>query len=238
MRILRFAELESTNDEITRRAIEGAPDGLWVMADSQTKGRGRRGRTWVSGANGNLYCSGLVRLLSAEPPAQQLSFVAALAVHEVLHAFVPEIRLKWPNDVLVDGAKLSGILLESGGSAAMGLWLVVGIGINLAAHPDDAERPATNVATLTGVRHDPEKLLESLASAFTSWRQRWREGGFSAIRPHWLAASHGLGQPLVARLGQKTFEGVFAGLGDDGALLLRLESGEMRSIHAGEVFGI
>lgn len=236
--ILRFPELDSTNDEISRRAEAGAPDGLWVMADCQSSGRGRRGRTWVSGANGNLYCSGLVRLQPTDPPAQQLSFVAALAVYDTLRSLVPTLRLKWPNDLLVDGAKVAGILLESGGSAASGQWLIVGIGINLASHPSDSERPAADIASLTGVQHDAAQLLETLASGFASWRQRWQNSGFVAIKTAWLAASHGLGQQLVARLGNETIEGMFAGLEDDGALLLRLESGQMRSIHAGEVFGI
>ncbi len=236
--ILRFTTLDSTNDEICRRAEAGAPDGLWVMADGQSKGRGRRGRTWVSDANGNLYCSGLVRLGASDPPAQQLSFVAALSVYDALRPLVPNLRLKWPNDLLINGAKVAGILLESGGNAASGTWLVVGIGVNLAAHPDDSERPATDVATLTGVRHDPALLLETLASGFTSWRRRWQMGGFSAVKAAWLAAAHGLGQQLVVRLGHESLTGIFAGLEDDGALLLRLESGEMRSIYAGEVFGI
>ncbi len=208
------------------------------MADCQTSGRGRRGRTWVSGANGNLYCSGLVRLQPTDPPAQQLSFVAALAVYDALRAVVPKLRLKWPNDLLVDGAKVAGILLEAGGNPVNGKWLVVGIGINLSAHPSDCERPATNIVSLTGVRPDPAQLLETVASGFASWRQRWQTNGFLPIKAAWLAASQGLGQQLVARLGNEAIEGMFAGLEDDGALLLRLESGEMRSIHAGEVFGI
>jgi BirA family transcriptional regulator, biotin operon repressor / biotin---[acetyl-CoA-carboxylase] ligase len=236
--ILRFAELDSTNDEVSRRVRDGAPDGLWVMADRQSKGRGRRGRAWQSAANGNLYCSGLVRVVPGEPPVQQLSFVAALAVHEVLAPLVPGLKLKWPNDLMADGRKLTGILLESGGTGSGGLWLVVGIGINLAAHPADSERPATDVLALTGVRHDPEIMLKALAQAFAQWRLHWRQGGFAVIKAAWLAASQGLGERLVARLGHETIEGVFAGLGDDGALQLLLESGDMRVIHAGEVFGI
>ncbi len=236
--IIRFAEIDSTNDEIVRRALDGAPDGLWVMADKQSKGRGRRGRAWQSAANGNLYCSALVRIEPGEPPAQQLSFVAALAAYEVLAPLVPGLRLKWPNDLMVEQKKLTGILLESGGAGSGGLWLVVGIGINLAAHPADSERPATDVLAHMGVRHDPENMLKALAAAFAVWRLRWRTGGFSVIKTAWLAASQGLGERLVARLGHETIEGVFAGLGDDGALQLMLESGDMRAIHAGEVFGI
>jgi BirA family transcriptional regulator, biotin operon repressor / biotin---[acetyl-CoA-carboxylase] ligase len=236
--IIRFAELDSTNDEVSRRALDGAPDGLWVMADRQHKGRGRRGRAWQSAANGNLYCSGLARIVPGEPPVQQLSFVAALVVHEVLSAYAPGIKLKWPNDVMAEGRKLSGILLESGGTGSGGLWLVVGIGINLCAHPEDSERPATNMQALTGAVLDSEAVLHALAAAFAQWRLRWRKGGFAAIKSAWLAACTGLGAPLVARLGHETIEGVFAGLGDDGALQLLLESGDIRSIHAGEVFGI
>jgi BirA family transcriptional regulator, biotin operon repressor / biotin---[acetyl-CoA-carboxylase] ligase len=233
--IIRFADIDSTNDEIARCAEAGAADGLWVMADRQSQGRGRRARSWESQPNGNLYCSRLVRVQPGEPPMQQLSFVAALAVHQVLAPLVPDLKLKWPNDLLVDGQKLTGILLEGGGNNQ---WLVIGIGINLAAHPEGLERPATDVYRLTGVRHEPERILSALAVAFDAWRQRWRDGGFPVIKVAWLKNSIGLGARLQAQLGDESLTGVFAGLADDGALQLQLDSGVLRLIHAGDVFGI
>jgi BirA family transcriptional regulator, biotin operon repressor / biotin---[acetyl-CoA-carboxylase] ligase len=237
MEIVCFDEIDSTNEEVTRRALDGAPDGLWVMAERQTAGRGRRGRAWVS-EPGNLYCTGLVRIRAGEPPAQQLSFLAALAARDALEPHVPDIRLKWPNDLLVDGAKLAGILLEAGGAGSGGLWVAVGIGINLAHHPNNAERPATSVKAQTGRAPDPETVLLALVKAFDQLRLLWASQGFAPIRAAWLAQASGLGEPLEARLGQETLRGVFAGLDSDGALLLLLESGETRAIHAGEVFGI
>ena len=150
LRILSFASIDSTNEEIRRRAKTGAPEGTAVMAESQTAGRGRRGRVWVS-PPGNLYCSLLLRPQCAPKDAGNLSFAAALAVAEALLPLLPEgidLRFKWPNDVLLDGKKVAGILIESeveGGSLS---FAVVGAGINVANSPPDTEFPATSLAAI------------------------------------------------------------------------------------------
>jgi BirA family transcriptional regulator, biotin operon repressor / biotin---[acetyl-CoA-carboxylase] ligase len=233
--IIRFAELASTNDEIAARAAAGSNDGLWVMAETQTSGRGRLGRPWLS-PPGNLYCSTLVRAAPGEPPLQQLSFVAALALHEVLSAHVPGIRLKWPNDLLLAGDKLSGILLETANNRTS---VVIGFGVNLLHFPTDAARPATSLAAhLSGVTPAAEDILLELAASFAGWRARWRESGFAVVRTQWLAQAAGLGQRIVAQLGHETLHGVFTDLDADGALLLQLDSGMVRAVHAGDIFGV
>lgn len=238
--IERFAELDSTNAEVLRRAEAGAPDGLWVMADRQTAGRGRRNRPWVS-ATGNLFCTRLVRPARDEPPAAQLSLVAGLAVHSAVSTFVPAVALKWPNDLVVTGPgglrKLSGILLEAQGRAGA-LAIAVGIGINVAHHPDDVERPATSLAALAETVPTPFRLLEALVPAFEHWRQLWRAEGFAPIRTAWLDRCIGLGAPVTVRLSGSERHGTFDGLESDGALRLRLDSGAVEAIHAGDVFGI
>lgn len=229
-----LAEVGSTNDWLLARA-ETLPDGHWVIADRQTAGRGRRGRVWNDGSDkglGNFMGSVLVR---AAGPVQQLSFVAALAVIDALTSPLAGegFRLKWPNDILLNGTKCAGILLERQGEA-----LVIGIGINLAQHPDSTERPATSLAAAGLAVPLPVALLPLLAARFAQWRHIWAQHGFTPIRTAWLARAAGLGQRMVARLGTESPEGRFEGLADDGALLLRLDDGQLRPIHAGEVFAI
>lgn len=226
-----LAEVGSTNDWLLARA--GAlPDGHWVITDRQTAGRGRRGRVWNDGT-GNFMGSVLVK---ARGQVQQLSFVAALALHDALSALSGQparFALKWPNDVLLDATKCSGILLERQGEA-----LVIGIGVNLAHHPEGTERPATSLAATGLPVPTPAALLHELAPAFAHWRAVWEGQGFAPIRTAWLARASGVGQRIVARLGNESPEGVFTGLADDGALLMQLDDGSMRAIHAGEVFAL
>mgnify|MGYP002780029014 CR=1 FL=1 len=230
-----LAEVGSTNDWLLARA-ETLPDGHWVIADRQTAGRGRRGRAWSDGT-GNFMGSVLVK---AAGPVQQLSFVAALALHGALAGLSGQparFALKWPNDLLLDGIKCAGILLERQGSA-VGDALVIGIGVNLAHHPDGTERPATSLAAAGLPVPPPVGLLDKLAPAFAHWCAMWARDGFAPIREAWLERSTGLGTRIVARLGAESPEGLFEGLAEDGALLMRLDDGTMRAIHAGEVFAV
>lgn len=232
-----LAEVGSTNDWLLARA-ETLPDGHWVIADRQTAGRGRRGRVWNDGA-GNLMASVLVR---AEGPVQQLSFVAAVALRETISASggrgpgpqtpIDGLRLKWPNDLLFGGKKLSGILLERSGDA-----LVIGFGVNLAQHPAGLDRPATSLAA-AGLVVAPLDLLVGLAATFARQRARWAASGFEPIRADWLAHAAGVGDRIAARLGAETIEGRFEDLAPDGALALRLDDGRLRAVHAGEVFAL
>jgi BirA family biotin operon repressor/biotin-[acetyl-CoA-carboxylase] ligase len=220
--IRTVTETGSTNDDVAALAREGAPEGTWLRAERQTGGKGRQGRVWQSPA-GNLHASTLVRLQPGDPPAPTLALVAAVALHEVVKPYAPAARIKWPNDLLVDGAKLAGILLERQGDA-----VVVGFGVNLAQHPEGLDRPATSLAPPVAL--DP--FLACLAAAFAAWRDRWRAEGLAPVRAAWLAAAHPVGTVLTAN----DVHGRFDGLDESGALRLRLEDGGLRIIHAGDVF--
>lgn len=236
--VVVFDEIDSTNAEARRRAEAGEAGPVWLVGLRQTAGRGRRGRAWETG-EGNLAATLLFR--TEKPPAEaaQVSFVAALAVADMLARYVPAslVRLKWPNDPLLGGLKVSGILVESGAFPQGGLWIAVGVGVNLKRKPIDAERPATSIATYRdSPPPHPTEAVEVLAEAFERWFRTWNSLGFPAIADAWTARAHGLGEACVARLGHETVEGVAEGLDGDGALRLRLDDGQVRRITAGDVF--
>jgi BirA family biotin operon repressor/biotin-[acetyl-CoA-carboxylase] ligase len=156
-----------------------------------------------------------------------LALVAAVALQEIVAIHAPEVRIKWPNDLVVDGAKLAGILLERQGDA-----VIVGFGVNLAHHPDGLARPATSLAALAGTAPSPGDFAALLARNVSRWLDRWRKEGVAAVRTAWLASAHPPGTPLTTPEG----EGLFDGLDDSGALRLLLPGGGVRVIHAGDVF--
>jgi BirA family biotin operon repressor/biotin-[acetyl-CoA-carboxylase] ligase len=230
-------ETVSTNEDARLRAEAGERGPLWIAARRQSGGRGRRGRTW-EGLDGNLFATGLYTMAPSPGRAAQLSFIAALAVASVCDkAGIDDRRtkLKWPNDVLVDGAKTAGILLESGSTPGGDLWLAVGIGVNLVASPKDMPQSVTHLSA-NGGHVDRETALIQLAENFDDWRSRWLRDGFGVIRDAWLSRAYGLGERCIARLAAETLEGQFADLGPDGALRLDLDGGGRRYISAGEVF--
>jgi BirA family biotin operon repressor/biotin-[acetyl-CoA-carboxylase] ligase len=228
---IRHGELDSTNSEAQRLAASGETGPVWIIADRQTAGRGRRGRIW-STDTGNLATTLLLR--PDAPPAivGQLSFAAALAAAEMASHFAPKatITVKWPNDVLAEGKKLAGLLLEAGPG-----WLAVGIGVNLASAPEGTEFPATSLAQLGIAAPSSDEALTVLAARFAHWYDAWMNEGFETIRAAWLARAGGLGGPIRARLPHETRQGVFEGIDASGALLLN-EQGNVRAIAAGEVF--
>jgi len=237
-----FAEIDSTNEEAKRLGETGVTGPLWITAERQTAGRGRRGREWVS-PSGNFMGTLFLRPQAAPRKAAELSFVAALAVHDAVDGLLPPalragLKLKWPNDLLHDGRKLAGILLESSGVAGGELaWLAIGIGINLAQYPDKVEFPATSLAALGIPDVTPADALERLAVAFDRRIRLWRDvQGFAAIRDAWLARAAGVGEGIVVRLADETFEGTFVGLAPDGALEVRTAGGDLRLVSAGDVF--
>jgi len=233
-----FESLDSTNEEARRLAGSGAPTPIWIRADRQTAGRGRRGRNWESPA-GNLAATLLLRPDRPASECAQLSFVAAIAAAETVTRFLPaaDIRVKWPNDVLADGRKIAGILLESvSGSGTVPLWLAIGIGLNLAHHPEGTEFPATSMAALGAEPPSASDALLHLAARFAKWYDLWRVQGFSPIRDAWLARAAKLGERVVARLTNGETSGVFEGIDETGALILREAQGRTRLIASGEVF--
>ncbi|UXU75200.1 MULTISPECIES: biotin--[acetyl-CoA-carboxylase] ligase [unclassified Paracoccus (in: a-proteobacteria)] len=236
-----LARTDSTNAEALRLA-PSLSGPTWIMAREQLAGRGRRGRGWEMPA-GNFAASLLTRPPGGALVAAQLSFVAALALHDALSACCgPAARLsiKWPNDVLLNAGKVAGILLESAGPGGQVQAVAVGIGVNLAAAPAaDAVEPGalTPVSVLgeTGHAVAPEDFLDLLAPAFAEWQGQLQAYGFGPIRNAWLARAARLGETIVARTGTAEARGIFEGIDDAGALILRSAAGR-QTIPAADVF--
>jgi BirA family biotin operon repressor/biotin-[acetyl-CoA-carboxylase] ligase len=236
-RLIAYGTISSTNDETKRLAREGAAEGLVIRADRQTAGRGRRGRIWVS-PPGNLYSSTRLRPRCRAASAAQLGFIAALGVSGAIGELAPAImlRCKWPNDVLANGKKVSGILLETEMVAGdTPDFVVLGVGVNLASSPRDTPYPATSLAEEGAPEIVPSAMVAAFIRHFAEWLARWREDGFGPIRDAWLSRAAGLGEPIQVRLERDTLDGRFLDLDDDGALLLGTPTGSRR-IEAGDIF--
>jgi BirA family biotin operon repressor/biotin-[acetyl-CoA-carboxylase] ligase len=225
----------STNDEARRRVEEGsAADLLVVTARRQTQGRGRRGRVWES-LEGNLHASFVVRIRRPLAQAAQIGFVAALALAEALDEVLPghDVRCKWPNDVLIDGRKVAGMLLEGAGDG----WLVLGIGVDVTDRPAPADTMYATIALAElGYSGDRYQVLCALCRHFAPRLEHWRAEGFAPIRGAWLRWARGLGEAALVRLEAETLSGVFAGLDEEGGLLLDQGEAGIRRVLAGDVF--
>lgn len=226
-------EVDSTSAEAARRA-PGAP--VWILALRQTGGHGRRGRPWAT-APGNFAASLAWRPAGAPVEHALRSYVAALALHDALDAMgVAGLSLKWPNDVLLDGGKLAGILLESPGDGL----LILGIGINLIAAPDAASveqgaTPPVSLLSASGLRVGPEAMLDALAPAFAAREAQMATQGFAPIRAAWLDRAARLGEAVTARMPAETVTGTFRDLDEEGRMVLGTQAGERR-ITAAEIF--
>lgn len=216
-------------------AAGSAGDGVWLRAARQSSGRGRLGRGWAS-PPGNMYASTIVTLRSDDPPAPSLALVAAVALEEAVAAVLPDrarrkLAIKWPNDLLIGGAKVSGILLERAGA-----HVVIGIGVNVAHHPDLPDRTTTSLHG-EGASVDVATFTERLAGLTAAWLTLWRVQGLAPVIERWSERAHAVGTPLQVRLpagGEQL--GTFDGLDAQGALRLRLEDAAAHVIHAGDVF--
>ena len=236
-RIVAFEQLESTNDEAMARLRAGDPGGLFVVAASQTGGRGRQERVWAS-PPGNLYAS--LALVDPAPlaVAPQLGLVAGVALVLALRALSdddPRLGLKWPNDVLLDGAKLAGILLESTTLPNGRFGCVAGFGVNCGSHPNGLSYPATSLAAAR-IHASPATVLAALSQAFAATLKRWDRGAsFAPIRSDWLRFAVGLGGAITVKLPKGSVSGHFEGLGPEGHLLVKTTRGRV-TIDAGDVF--
>ena len=238
-RLISHETIGSTNDEAKRLAREGVAEGLIVWAKTQTAGRGRRGRAWVSPA-GNLYLSQILRPECRAAIAAQLGFAAALALAGAIGELAPniELRCKWPNDLLANGKKLAGILLETEMTAGdRPDFVILGMGVNLISSPRDTPYPATSLAEENAPGVEPPVMIAAFVRHFTVWLARWRVEGFAPIREAWLLRAIGLGKPIQVRLERDTLDGCFLDLDNDGALMLGIPGGSRR-IAAGEIFPV
>lgn len=238
-RLLALDSVASTMDEARRLAEEGAEEGTLVWAREQRGGRGRLGRNWYS-PRGNLSFTLILRPDCPAIEAAQISFLAAVALGEAIGTVSPpvEVTYKWPNDVLLQGSKVAGILLESRAASEERLaYLLLGCGVNVAHFPQDPELKATSMH-FEGVPKSvtPEELLEAFSRHFLSRVSRWVEDGFEPIRRAWLRHAAGLGEEILVRLPHEVLKGRFRDLDQEGYLLLEMADGEERRISSGEVF--
>lgn len=235
-----LASVDSTNAEAARLAASTSGP-LWILAGEQTGGRGRRGRPWVS-PRGNFHATLLMTPTGPAPVVALRSFVAALALRDACVALTgfEGFTLKWPNDVLLNGGKLAGILLESWGEGGRIAHLAVGVGVNLAAAPgaDQVEPgalPPVSLVKQTGLRITPEVFLAALAPAFARREETLSQHGFAPLREDWLRHAARLGEPIRARAGAETHAGIFETVDASGALVLR-DGALLRAIPAADVF--
>jgi BirA family transcriptional regulator, biotin operon repressor / biotin---[acetyl-CoA-carboxylase] ligase len=238
VRVQVLESVGSTNEHAFACARSGERGPLWIVARRQTCGRGRRGRAWVSDP-GNLYASLLLTDPAPADRAAELSFVAALAVHDaivmVAPALGPRLGLKWPNDVLVDGAKVAGILVE-GESSAVKFVTVVGIGVNCTSHPSATVYPATDLVS-AGAMASFEALSAALITASAERLRQWDRGaGFASIRADWLDRATGIGSDIRIAAAQREIVGRFETLDSAGRLVLKRPDGQRELVAAGEIF--
>jgi BirA family transcriptional regulator, biotin operon repressor / biotin---[acetyl-CoA-carboxylase] ligase len=230
--------IDSTNAEALRQARAGERGPLWVVAEEQTAGRGRRGRAWTS-PRGNLYATLLLTEACAPERAPQLSFVAALALHDALCGLAPPVRtklqVKWPNDLVLGGAKVAGILVEGESAPGRSFAVAIGMGVNCVSHPADTLYPATDLR-VSGVETTAEALLPLLARSMRARLDRWAGGaGFDTIREDWTLRAARLGERIRLRVGERQAAGRLMGIDEDGRLVLETDEGEREAFSAGEV---
>ncbi|HEV7718532.1 MAG TPA: biotin--[acetyl-CoA-carboxylase] ligase [Arsenicitalea sp.] len=239
-RLEHVAEIGSTNAELVARARAGELGPLWLVSDVQTSGKGRNTRHWVS-PRGNLYASLLLTDPAPSTHIAELSFVLSLALRDAVLAAAhlhddPALALKWPNDLMVEGQKTAGLLLEGGQVGGMS-FVVAGFGVNIVSHPDGTTHKAIHLAA-AGHILDRDSLIAALSDSVASRLAQWDRGaGFARLRTSWLTYAYGRGQPMRVNTLAESFEGVFETIDAGGRLVVKTPDGE-RIISAGEVFAL
>lgn len=231
-----FDTLDSTNEEAARRARAGDLGPVWLEAGVQTAGRGRRGRAWLS-QPGNVFMTYFGATTRAPADVALLGFATAVAVGETIDALSGRAvaQLKWPNDVLLDGAKVCGILLESGATDQGAVWFALGVGVNVVSAPEGLDYPIASLAQI-GVNEDAAHIRARLRSAIGDAARTLGSEGFAPIRARWTGMATGIGKTVRAQIGAEAITGRALGLGADGALTIETPNGQTRSISAGEVY--
>lgn len=236
--VVVFDEIDSTVLEARRRAERGELGPVWLIARRQTAGRGRRGRAWAS-LEGNLLATHLFWVDRTPGEIALLGFAAGVAIAEAIDASVGRdcARLKWPNDVLIEGAKIAGILIDSGALPSGGYWAALAFGVNLAAAPGNLDQPTTSLRNLLPpdvAAPEPLAFLARLRPVLEGWAARTTGEGFGPLRQAWLARAHGLGREIRVTQGETSLQGRMLGISDAGELELEAD-GARRSIAAGDV---
>jgi BirA family transcriptional regulator, biotin operon repressor / biotin---[acetyl-CoA-carboxylase] ligase len=236
--LLSYDVIDSTNEEAKRLALAGGQHGAVIWAEAQTEGKGRDGRQWISDA-GNLYCSLLLQPCAPQVNLPQLSFVTSLALYQALEGVVEtahELMLKWPNDLLLDGKKLGGILLETlPDENSDARWVIVGIGVNVDHHPSEVRYPATSLKS-AGVEIISAKIvLSRFLNCFEPLYAEWLERGFEGIRAKWLECAAFLGEEITLNITEDKIRGIFVGIDAAGQLLLGDATEKQTAYAAGDV---
>ena len=234
-----YSECESTNVTAAAYARAGARSPVWVVAGAQSGGKGRKGRKWVS-ETGNLYASLLFSPSILPAALSALPFLTALAARDTLIDLgvgADNIQCKWPNDILIDGAKICGILIESSARSASNLeHVIIGIGINLLHSPTEAQFKATSLQAWLGVETSPQAALQSLAGCIKARLDAWDTNDFEPIRAEWTHCAWGLGEMRRINTATEAFDAKLVGLDGQGGLLVQLENGTERQIMAADIF--
>ncbi len=239
-RILSLDETDSTNLQACRLGDEGAADGLVVIADRQSSGKGRMGRQWESPGGVNLYASILLRPPVLPFEAPKLTFLSAVAVcRAIKHCTGLQPAVKWPNDILLDGAKVAGLLNEMSSETDQVHYVVLGIGVNLNMRteqfPDDLRYPATSLAIATGKAVSRLDFTRSLLQELDALYLLYLEQGSAPVFSAWTELCDLTGKMVQVDCNNLLVEGTMVGLGDDGALLVRTSAGKIECIYAGDV---
>lgn len=233
--LIELPTVDSTNEYARKLARNGYPDGVVVWAHEQTAGRGRQGNSWIS-SPGNLFMSMIVRPRVNVAQVGQLALLVGVALANVLESFMPasaDIKLKWPNDLYINGKKAAGILVETESQGMLQVpWAVVGIGVNIVSAPENA----TSIHEAGAGSYEAGHVAEFLGKEIVMLVKRWEKAGFAPIREAWLGRAFRLGETITARLPKETLTGTFEGLDKHGALLLTAEDGASHVINSGEVF--
>ena len=236
-RHIELTDVDSTNTRAVELAMNGDIGDVWITATSQTMGKARRGREWIS-KTGNLYASLLLIDLVAQRNVISLPLVASIALYDAVANLIgttDSLSIKWPNDLLLSSKKFSGILLEKGEDSHARPWTVLGFGVNCAHYPTDTDYPATSL-TNEGYDISPKVLFNSLSTSMSSTLERWDYGnGISTIREDWLSRCQGLGSTIKVRLSNETLTGIFEDLDSTGRLILSTPT-DKHHISAGDIF--
>jgi BirA family transcriptional regulator, biotin operon repressor / biotin---[acetyl-CoA-carboxylase] ligase len=235
-----FQEIDSTNTMAYRLALDGAPEGVVVVADTQTKGKGRLSRVWHSPSGTNVYASMILRPQIAPAMASQITLMAGVAVAELFSGYCPEgVSIKWPNDVLIRGKKACGILTEMKTSAAGIDFIILGIGLNVNMNREDFDPSlrdsATSLKMEAGSINDRLDVISKLLDFIDEWYKIFLRAGFIGLRDTWMRHADILGKRIKVVFKDEIQTGIVNGVDDDGTILMMGENGVIQRVIAGDV---